>query len=383
MTESVGDLRVFAFGSACMKGLLGWSQSTTPSLHRLAPGSETITCAGPPLTPSPTSTFPPPTRSNAGIETAERHWPRSGLSLRQRTPASAAVAQRPLASSPLGLVRVWVDNRRQGGGGEPELHLIDPVEGRDRRIRREHQERDRGRGPERHARRKCRSSRQPSCNSVAGGGHQLRRHPSVDDREPFDLESAVWTSIASIVAPTLLTATHSGDPNDPGVASRTVNRAARRRVVRPALAHARSPDPSRLESMPALIFDLDGTLVDTVYAHVFAWQRALAEVGLPIDGWRIHRRIGMSGGLFTRAVARELARPLTSTEVEAIQARHGATLSRAASGATAAPRGGRTPGRAADGGSAVRDRDLGAAAGDRRLARGARPRFGNGRGRAR
>lgn len=75
--------------------------------------------------------------------------------------------------------------------------------------------------------------------------------------------------------------------------------------------------------MPALIFDLDGTLVDTVYAHVFAWQRALAEVGLPIEGWRIHRRIGMSGGLFTRAVARELGRPMTATEVEAIQARHG------------------------------------------------------------
>ncbi len=50
-----------------------------------------------------------------------------------------------------------------------------------------------------------------------------------------------------------------------------------------------------------LIFDLDGTLIDTVYAHVFAWQRALAEEGMPIDGWRIHRRIGMSGGLFARA----------------------------------------------------------------------------------
>jgi hypothetical protein len=48
------------------------------------------------------------------------------------------------------------------------------------------------------------------------------------------------------------------------------------------------------------MFDLAGTLVDTVYAHVFAWQRALAEAGMPIDGWRIHRRIGMSGGLFTR-----------------------------------------------------------------------------------
>jgi HAD superfamily hydrolase (TIGR01509 family) len=75
--------------------------------------------------------------------------------------------------------------------------------------------------------------------------------------------------------------------------------------------------------MNALIFDLDGTLVDTVYAHVFAWQRALAEIGLPIEGWRIHRRIGMSGGLFTRAVAREVGRPLSDTEIEGLQRRHG------------------------------------------------------------
>jgi HAD superfamily hydrolase (TIGR01509 family) len=73
----------------------------------------------------------------------------------------------------------------------------------------------------------------------------------------------------------------------------------------------------------ALIFDLDGTLVDTVYAHVFAWQRALAEADMPIEGWKIHRRIGMSGGLFTRAVARELGRPLSAEEVEGIQRRHG------------------------------------------------------------
>jgi len=73
----------------------------------------------------------------------------------------------------------------------------------------------------------------------------------------------------------------------------------------------------------ALIFDLDGTLIDTVYAHVFAWQQALAEVGMPIEGWRIHRRIGMSGGLFTRAVAREAGRPLSDAEAETIQQRHG------------------------------------------------------------
>jgi HAD superfamily hydrolase (TIGR01549 family) len=73
----------------------------------------------------------------------------------------------------------------------------------------------------------------------------------------------------------------------------------------------------------ALIFDLDGTLVDTVYPHVYAWQRALAEAGMPIDAWRVHRKIGMSGGLFTRAVAREIGRPIAPDEAEALQRRHG------------------------------------------------------------
>src|SRR2546421_317912 len=75
--------------------------------------------------------------------------------------------------------------------------------------------------------------------------------------------------------------------------------------------------------MRALICDLDGTLIDPVYAHVFAWQRAFAESGLPIDGWKIHRRIGMSGGLFARAAAREAGRPLSAEETEALQHRHG------------------------------------------------------------
>jgi HAD superfamily hydrolase (TIGR01549 family) len=72
-----------------------------------------------------------------------------------------------------------------------------------------------------------------------------------------------------------------------------------------------------------MIFDLDGTLVDTVYAHVFAWQRAFAEVGLAIDGWRIHRRIGMSGGLFARAAARELGHEIDAAQAEELQRRHG------------------------------------------------------------
>ena len=74
--------------------------------------------------------------------------------------------------------------------------------------------------------------------------------------------------------------------------------------------------------MRALIFDLDGTLIDTVYAHVFAWQRTLAEAGMPLEGWRIHRKIGMTGGLFTRAVARELGRDISSVEEAALLNRH-------------------------------------------------------------
>ena len=53
----------------------------------------------------------------------------------------------------------------------------------------------------------------------------------------------------------------------------------------------------------SFLFDLDGTLVDSVYDHVMAWNAALQEEGIDVSIWRIHRRIGMSGGLFTRALA--------------------------------------------------------------------------------
>ena len=74
--------------------------------------------------------------------------------------------------------------------------------------------------------------------------------------------------------------------------------------------------------MKALIFDLDGTLVDSVYAHVLAWQVAFAEEGMPIDGWRLHRRMGMSGGLFKRAVVRELGRTIPLARLKAVDKHH-------------------------------------------------------------
>jgi HAD superfamily hydrolase (TIGR01509 family) len=73
---------------------------------------------------------------------------------------------------------------------------------------------------------------------------------------------------------------------------------------------------------PALLFDLDGTLVDSVYQHVIAWQEALAEVGIPLSVWRIHRRIGMSGGLFLDALQRETHRELSVETLERLRRLH-------------------------------------------------------------
>ncbi|HEX5078359.1 MAG TPA: HAD family hydrolase [Geminicoccaceae bacterium] len=75
-------------------------------------------------------------------------------------------------------------------------------------------------------------------------------------------------------------------------------------------------------SMPALLFDLDGTLVDSVYQHVLAWHEALHVSGMELSVWRIHRRIGMSGGLFARALLRETGRELDGPLRERLQELH-------------------------------------------------------------
>jgi len=79
---------------------------------------------------------------------------------------------------------------------------------------------------------------------------------------------------------------------------------------------------------PAFIFDLDGTLVDSVYQHVLAWREALEAVGFELSVWRIHRRIGMSGGLFLNALARETGRQLTAADVARVQQTHAAAFLR-------------------------------------------------------
>jgi HAD superfamily hydrolase (TIGR01509 family) len=75
---------------------------------------------------------------------------------------------------------------------------------------------------------------------------------------------------------------------------------------------------------PAFLFDLDGTLIDSVYQHVTAWRAALADAGIDLPVWRIHRRIGMSGGLFVAALARETGAELDAARTEWLQQRHAA-----------------------------------------------------------
>jgi HAD superfamily hydrolase (TIGR01509 family) len=75
-------------------------------------------------------------------------------------------------------------------------------------------------------------------------------------------------------------------------------------------------------STPALLFDLDGTLVDSVYQHVLAWRDALERAGLPLAVWLIHRRIGMSGGLMVNALAREIGHTLTAEDGVRVQQFH-------------------------------------------------------------
>lgn len=43
----------------------------------------------------------------------------------------------------------------------------------------------------------------------------------------------------------------------------------------------------------AVLFDIDGTLVDSSYVHVNAWLHAFRAVGHPVDAWRVHRGQGM------------------------------------------------------------------------------------------
>ncbi|HYZ31211.1 MAG TPA: HAD family hydrolase [Crenalkalicoccus sp.] len=73
---------------------------------------------------------------------------------------------------------------------------------------------------------------------------------------------------------------------------------------------------------PVFLFDLDGTLVDSVYQHVLAWKEALDAEGIELSVWRIHRRIGMSGGLFMNQLLRETGLDISEERIERLRRGH-------------------------------------------------------------
>jgi HAD superfamily hydrolase (TIGR01509 family) len=80
----------------------------------------------------------------------------------------------------------------------------------------------------------------------------------------------------------------------------------------------------------AFLFDLDGTLVDSVYQHVLAWREALEAVGIELAVWSIHRRIGMSGGLMANAILRETGHQVTAEEAGRLLRLHAEAYARQA-----------------------------------------------------
>lgn len=74
--------------------------------------------------------------------------------------------------------------------------------------------------------------------------------------------------------------------------------------------------------MRALIFDLDGTLIDTVYAHTVAWHRALGDDGLNVDARLVHASIGKTGDLLLDAVAHELEIKIDPERAKKLKAAH-------------------------------------------------------------
>src|SRR5437899_1411243 len=83
-----------------------------------------------------------------------------------------------------------------------------------------------------------------------------------------------------------------------------------------------------MASGAAFLFALDGTLVDSVYQHVLAWREALESGGIKLSVWRIHRRIGMSGGLFINALLRETGGEVSPEQVNRIQRVHAEAYAR-------------------------------------------------------
>ncbi len=80
---------------------------------------------------------------------------------------------------------------------------------------------------------------------------------------------------------------------------------------------------------PAILFDLDGTLVDSVYEHVIAWAAALRSVNIVVPNWKIHRRVGMNGKSMVSQLIREPEVNRKTVKVGQLEEKHDAAFSKA------------------------------------------------------
>ncbi len=87
-----------------------------------------------------------------------------------------------------------------------------------------------------------------------------------------------------------------------------------------ATAQQNASDNASLD-LPAVLFDLDGTLIDSVYHHVITWSEALESAGIVFAKWKIHRRVGMSGKSFVRELLREMPKK-PRVNIEQLEQQH-------------------------------------------------------------
>lgn len=80
---------------------------------------------------------------------------------------------------------------------------------------------------------------------------------------------------------------------------------------------------SRAAAPDAVVFDLDGTLVDTVGARIDAWLAVLAESGIHAERSALEPMIGMDGRRLAREAAEAIGRSLRGGEDEEIDRRAG------------------------------------------------------------
>lgn len=87
-------------------------------------------------------------------------------------------------------------------------------------------------------------------------------------------------------------------------------------------SHTKNTAPRQAVPLPPMLFDLDGTLVDSGYQHVLAWHETFTDFRMDIPNWKIHRRIGMSGSFFLPGLLREIGHPTNPAAIKRLEKRH-------------------------------------------------------------